>query len=123
MDDVRYIRVAKNRPVGLALGIAVDRDFEIAMHPVSVTQYEAFCAATGYQTMAERRGLEGSSFRDSSTLYELSVEDRAKAPAVHLCYIDALAFCAGRGVVCRPRRSGCSRPWSPPNRRGLTTIG
>lgn len=109
MDDVRYIRVHKEGTVGRALGIAVDHDFEIAMHPVSVAQYEIFCAATGYRTVSEQRRLQGSTFRDSSTLDELSVEDRAKAPAVHLCYIDAQAFCAGRDVGCRPRRSGCSQ--------------
>ncbi len=97
MDDVRYLRVPKDGSVGRALGITVDHDFEIAAHPVSVAQYEVFCAATGYQTMAERGRLMGPYYFDNSTLYELSAEDRAKAPAVHLCYMDAQAFCAWAG--------------------------
>lgn len=97
MDDVHYLRVPKDGSVGRALGITVDHDFEIAIQPVSVAQYEAFCAATGYRTIAERGRLRGSTYFDNSTLFELSSEDRANAPAVHLSYIDAQAFCEWTG--------------------------
>lgn len=97
MNDVRYLRMPKDGPVGRALGIIVDHDFEIAIQPVSVAQYEAFCAATGYRTMAERGRPKGRYYFDNSTLFELSDEDRANAPAVHLSYIDAQAYCEWAG--------------------------
>lgn len=96
--NTRYIRVSKDGQVGRELGITVDHDFEIAIQPVLVTQYEAFCAATGYRTVAELGRLKGNCYYfDNSTLYELSAEARAKAPAIDLCYVDAQAYCEWSG--------------------------
>jgi formylglycine-generating enzyme required for sulfatase activity len=93
MDDKRYLRVPKDGSAGRALGITVDHDFEIAIRPVSVGQYEAFCAATGFRTTAECGRLKDTTYFDNSTLHKLTEEVRANAPAVDLSHRDAVAYC------------------------------
>jgi hypothetical protein len=65
--------------------------FLAAKSTVTVSQYAEFTKATGYQTLAERKGAD--TYFDNSVLIDLSVEEQQTVPAMHVCYFDALEYC------------------------------
>jgi hypothetical protein len=65
--------------------------FLAAKRAVTIGQYAEFAKATGYQTLAERRGTE--TYFDNSVLIDLSLEEQQTVPVMHVCYFDALEYC------------------------------
>jgi hypothetical protein len=90
-DDGAFIAVPR-KVVQFEDGTKVDvTPFEIAKYPVSVGQFEAFTAATGYKTSAEQEDYE--TFRDNQFIGDIPADKRANLGVNCLSYQDALAYC------------------------------
>ncbi len=95
---------------GNAARITTLPGFSISVYPVTVAQFAAFVAATGYVTQAEREGwglaftgarweqVPGASWRAPGGLGS-AISRKEDHPVVQVSCLDAEAFCAWAGLV------------------------
>jgi formylglycine-generating enzyme required for sulfatase activity len=83
--------------------VRITQPFYLGMHEVTVAQFRAFVAATGYQTEGEKDGLGGYGVEDWTTGKVVQkpewtwrspgYEQADDHPVVHVSWNDAVAFC------------------------------
>lgn len=92
------LRTVGPKPVELEDGsVAEVGPFLIARCPMTVGEMEAFCAATGYQTTAERAG-KPFTFRERGDDMGRPERLSPSSWACHVSYLDADAYCRWAGV-------------------------
>jgi formylglycine-generating enzyme required for sulfatase activity len=115
--------------------VRISRPFYLGAHEVTVGQFRAFVAATGYVTEAESSGVGGSVYNVVSKRFEhhpqynwrnpgLPLPQSEDEPVVQISYNDAMAFCRWLSETDRDQRSyrlPTEAEWEYSCRAGSTT--
>jgi formylglycine-generating enzyme required for sulfatase activity len=113
--------------------VRISRPFYLEAHEVTIAEFRAFVAATGYRTEAEASGHGGSVYNAATKRFEQSPELNWRnpgiahrqgddEPVVQVSWNDAMAFCHWlSGVDQRSYRLPSEAEWEYACRAGSTT--
>jgi formylglycine-generating enzyme len=111
--------------------VRISRHYFLGVHPVTVGQFKAFVAATGYQTEAETSGQGGYRFdagsraieqQPAATWKNAGFEQTDEHPVVNVSWHDAVTFCNWLGKQEKQRyRLPTEAEWEYACRAGTTT--